>query len=394
VKVLAVSASLPWLLSDGNSLILHHQFARLAARHEIRVLVAGGPSGGVDVPAPESGLPEGVTVRWFGTGRPPLVDYVARRAVSLRTGEPAHVYWVERPELVASLRREVAAWQPDVLHLQTWGTAQLSRLAPGVPAVHVAVDSWLLGYQNRPLPRWRRLADTGELERIRRHEARHYPGCSAVVVVAPKDAAAVLAVAPGADVHVIANGVDPGPEPGPVAASPSAPVLGYHGNFDTVATEDGAIALVRDVLPAVRRRHADATARLIGRNPGPAVAALRSEEVEVTGPVDDVRAALRPVSIYVAAMTAGSGLKNKVLEAMAAGLPVVATEAACDGIGAGGGVIAVHDVGEIAAEVVRLLDDPGARMRLGRANRLRALREFTWDRNAEQLEALWERAAR
>jgi glycosyltransferase involved in cell wall biosynthesis len=94
-------------------------------------------------------------------------------------------------------------------------------------------------------------------------------------------------------------------------------------------------------------------------------------------------------------MVSGTGLKNKVLEAMAAGIPVVATPLALEGIGAGHGVDAAPDADAIARRVVELLGAPPDHRRdLGRQARRRVLADFTWERSARAIESLWRELAR
>jgi glycosyltransferase involved in cell wall biosynthesis len=387
MRVLIVSSWAPWL-DDGASLVLTEHLGILGPEHEIRMLVPEP----WEAPREPVATPPGIPIEVF---RPRLlrpIDYLARRVRSELTGEPAHVWWVERPGLVDALRRDIETFRPNVLYLFGWGTAQLSRQAGAVPVVHNALDAWALGRTNRLLPGWRRLPDAGQQRKVERHERRHYSRCGAVVVVSPRDAAAIRARVPGARVEVVPNGVHGGPEPAGPAADP---VLAFHGAFSTAANRDAAVLLAREILPRVRRGVPAATLLLIGRDPGPEVLALAGDGVEVTGAVPEVRGPLARAAVYVAPMISGTGLKNKVLEAMAAGIPVVATPLALEGIGAGPGVDAALDTGAIAGRVVDLLRaSPEHRRDLGRQARRRVLADFTWERSAHAIESLWQELAR
>jgi glycosyltransferase involved in cell wall biosynthesis len=91
-------------------------------------------------------------------------------------------------------------------------------------------------------------------------------------------------------------------------------------------------------------------------------------------------------------MASGTGLKNKVLEAMAAGLPVVATSRAMNGIGAGAGVVIADTPEAMATAVIELLRDPARRAALGAAGRARVVEDFSWERSAAAIERLWSEA--
>lgn len=387
MRAVVVSAWEPWRLSDGAVWILHHHLRRLASRHDISVLTAGAPAAESPVPEGVRTLPDGVPVRWFGASSAPGVDYAQRHWKALRSREPAHVGYVERPGLLAVLADELSRGDVDVVHAFGWGTAALWRHTAGVPVVHVAVDAWHRNHANRMLPWWRRAADAGELRRIRRHEQRHYPHDAAVVVVADRDAEALRALVPAARIEVVPNGVDAGCEPAPV---PATSVIGFHGSFDAQHNVDAARVLVRQVLPRVRREIPDASVLLVGRRPGSAVKALVGDRVELRGDVADVRAELSQIAVYAAPLVSGWGMKNKVLEAMAAGRPVVTTREGSTGIGAGAGLVEVATPEAVADAVVALLRDRARLQDEGAAARRRVEREFTWDAGADRIEALWQ----
>lgn len=368
----------PWRTGDGVVLPLHHHLSELSTRHDITVLAGGGGGQEVVVTGPERGLPEGVRVRWFGTDRPPALDHLARRVRGRSRGEPAHALYVERPGLLRALAEEPA----DVLHLVGWGTAQLAARSV-VPSVHYAVDPWAASWRNRLLPGWRASLERSQARLARQHEARHYPRCSTVVVVAESDARLLADEIPAARFAVVANGVTPGRPPAPF---PTHPVLGLHGSFETQANVDGARALVELVWPRVRALVPDARVLLAGRHPGPHVRALVQPGVELAADVPDVRDVLDRTTVHVSWMTSGFGMKNKVLEAMAAGRPVVANAQGASGIGAGRGLQVARDPDEAAHLIASLLREPEA---AGAAARERVLAEHTWSRSAAAIEDLW-----
>ena len=255
----------------------------------------------------------------------------------------------------------------------------------------MAIDPWAANYANRRLPALRRLLDVGQESRVAEHERQHYPHAAAIVVVTEADAELVRHASPGAKVEVIPNGVDAGDVPSPPSAG--RPVLGFHGVFDSQANVDAAISLVTQILPRVQATVPDATALLVGRRPPREVRRLAGPGVELRADVPDIRAALADMAVHVDWMTSGAGIKNKVLEAMAAGRPVVATPAGGQGIGSGPGLAVVQDLADAAAEIVWLLSDEGMLQAAGAAARERVVADFSWSSNALAVEQLWQRVA-
>ena len=137
----------------------------------------------------------------------------------------------------------------------------------------------------------------------------------------------------------------------------------------------------RIVLPLVRRIVQDASFLIVGRNPGPGVLALRQiPGVEVTGYVPDVRPFLARARVAVAPLSIAAGIQNKILEAMACGLPVVGTSRVVQGLS--NGVARMVETGEDAAQlaeaVVRLLRDPELARRKGMEGRRQVSADYSW----------------
>ncbi len=111
------------------------------------------------------------------------------------------------------------------------------------------------------------------------------------------------------------------------------PVMVFTGMMDYWANEDAVTWFARECFLRIRETHADSRFFIVGARPSRAVSGLASMDgVEVTGAVDDVRPYLAHADVAVAPLRVARGIQNKVLEAMATGLPVAATSAALEGL--------------------------------------------------------------
>uniref|UniRef100_I2Q331 Sugar transferase, PEP-CTERM/EpsH1 system associated n=1 Tax=Desulfovibrio sp. U5L TaxID=596152 RepID=I2Q331_9BACT len=196
-------------------------------------------------------------------------------------------------------------------------------------------------------------------------------------------------------VRNVSNGVDldyfsPAPDRQGPSASPSTVFCGamdYPPNIDAVAW------FAESVLPRLRRRlRRPASFSIVGSNPAPRVRALAGlPGVGVTGAVPDVRPFVAEAAVSVAPMRIARGVQNKVLEAMAMGKAVVATEQAFEGIEAVAGedLCVVPDEPEaFAAAVAGLLADPAGAAAMGRRARRRMERHYAWAARLKTLEEL------
>jgi glycosyltransferase involved in cell wall biosynthesis len=203
------------------------------------------------------------------------------------------------------------------------------------------------------------------------------PTFDTVVVVSEKERHRL----PGGAGHVLVcpNGRDPDPSgPPPPAPTPTAAFVATMGWAPNV---DAALWFGAEVWPEVSRRSPDARLLLVGRDPAPAVQALASASVEVSGTVSDVRPYLARARVAVAPLRSGGGTRLKILEALDAGRPVVATSVAVDGLEdlIGEGVVVADDSRSMIEALSRLLDDPDRAAALGRAGHDAVAARHTWD---------------
>lgn len=167
----------------------------------------------------------------------------------------------------------------------------------------------------------------------------------------------------------------PSPAGQPLESRPLTILLSGVMNF--LPNVRAACALVDDVLPRVT---ADVRVRLVGKSPSDEVLALavRDPRITVTGMVEDIVAEYQRADVLVAPIDIATGSKNKVLEALACGIPAVTTSAVLETFGQMPGAIAADTPAEFAAVIHRLAADPAARRTLGEAGRAHVVEHYSW----------------
>jgi glycosyltransferase involved in cell wall biosynthesis len=196
---------------------------------------------------------------------------------------------------------------------------------------------------------------------------------------------------PSLDISVIPNGVDPHFfEPTSVARDASRIV--FTGTMNYPPNIVAARFLARRVFPRVRAVQPNAHLVIVGRDPDPDVVALAAlDGVEVTGEVSDIRPWLRGSRVFVCPMLSGTGIKNKLLEAMASELPCVATPLALQGLAVRRGVqvLVGESEDELAGHIVKVLTDDPLAQRLGRAARAYVRATHSWRSFAQAHETVY-----
>jgi sugar transferase (PEP-CTERM/EpsH1 system associated) len=215
------------------------------------------------------------------------------------------------------------------------------------------------------------------------------------VLCTPLEQAVFARDIPGASSMVLRNGVDLAAfRPAPERAEPGH--LVFTGVMDYLPNADGCAWFVREILPRVRARHAGVRFTIVGSRPTQAVRDLaRASGVSVTGAVERTQDWLARAVVSVAPLRIARGIQNKVLEALAMGLPVVGTTQATQGVeGAPGRDFLVADGAEaFATRVCELLDDPARARELGQRGREFVEAQYDWERTLAPLDTLLERLA-
>ncbi|MGH8908923.1 MAG: glycosyltransferase family 4 protein [Egibacteraceae bacterium] len=370
---------------DGFRLVVDALVREFRQRHEVRVLAFAIP--GQD-PSSAPGHLRLVPYRPSGVlSRAGLLLRAAARGRPLRAD-------VDAAGLRPALHEELARFQPDVVHVSSGRLAALGHDLDGYPRVLAALDAHHVNIQAkvRVASGLRRLLLSGEARNVRRFEATAYRLFDQVTTVTAADRDALLALDPSLKITVIPNGVD---------ADHFAPIfegereearLVFTGIMRYAPNITAAKFLTREILPRVRIRRPDARLALVGRDPAPAVRTLGElDGVTVTGEVPDLRGWITSSRVYVCPMRDGTGIKNKLLEAMACGVPCVATPLAVQGLSCEDGRdLLVAEGGDALADaVVRVLDDDDLARRLGEAARAYAVGQHSWSAVAHAYERLY-----
>jgi len=210
-----------------------------------------------------------------------------------------------------------------------------------------------------------------------------------VLTVSRRDRDRLSLVAPSAVINVIPNGVDT------VAFQPSdrpeyqrADELIFVGKLDYGPNVDGLLWFVREVWPIVRLARPSAQLRVVGRDPNAAVLALDERAgIRVVGEVADTRPHLEAAAVAIVPLRRGGGTRLKILEALAAGRPVVSTTVGAEGLDLPSDAISTTDgAEEFAREVLDLLSDPVRRAAMSRRGRTAVCDHFGWDSIVTRLE--------
>lgn len=162
----------------------------------------------------------------------------------------------------------------------------------------------------------------------------------------------------------------------------------FTGNMDYAPNVDAVQYFVADVLPIIHKKFPETSFVIAGQRPVKKVTDLANDKVKVTGFVEDIAATYNEASVVVAPLRFGAGTQNKVLEAMAMGVPVVCSNIGFKGLNIkdGEGAFMRTDAQSFADEVISLLCDAERRKQVGQQGIKVITDNFGWDAIAQRLE--------
>jgi polysaccharide biosynthesis protein PslH len=302
------------------------------------------------------------------------------------------VFWVGLRELA---QRAVHEWRPDVVMVGHDMAAAWARdLPPSLPAVltlHNLVWHWYLSRARRTSGA-RAVLLRAEAARYRTHTLRMLRRYQAAVAVSTIEADEVRRSS-SIPVSVIPTGVDTealalGPEP------PGPPRLVFTGTLGYQPNSQGIAWFADRVWPDVLRAVPGAQLDVVGRAPPPSVLALNERPgITVVGPVPLMAPYFERAHAVIVPILTGAGIRVKVVEAMAAGRPIVSTSLGWEGLPhliPGEHLLVGDEPAEFAAATIRLLREPGLRRRLASEARSLAERHYDWRGLGDEQEAVLE----
>jgi GT2 family glycosyltransferase/SAM-dependent methyltransferase/glycosyltransferase involved in cell wall biosynthesis len=228
--------------------------------------------------------------------------------------------------------------------------------SPGAAVVYDTVDLHWLREARRAGGSVDALPHGSRAQALRELETALIRAADATMVVTREERDRVRSDVPGTPVWVVPT-INPVRTDSPPVALRTG-VL-FVGGFEHPPNTAAVIRLVKDVMPLVWRKLGAVAVTIVGGSAPPEVEALRSAQVDVAGWLPEVDSSLDTARVMLAPITWGAGLKGKVTQSLAAGLPVVTTTLGAEGLDATDGceMLIADDDEELAQRVIRLLTD-------------------------------------
>ena len=379
LRVLQLAPRAPWPLDTGAKLRNYH-LARVIAEHATVSLLAFSEPGH-DLPKALSPYDEIETVprnQSYSFGK------LLQGAVG-RTPLPLLNYTSE--EMKQALTRTLVKNAFDIIQIESihlMNYLPVIRAAASRPLVicdwHNIESDLMRQYAESESNVARKAYARRTARLLNDAERRALSEFDAHVVVSQNDADRLLKLNSGAQIHVIENGVDIGYHAATDEAKTKTRIV-FVGSMDYHANIEAAISFAKNVWPAVHQVRPEMSFTIVGRNPPSSVRQLTTVAgVEVTGSVEDVRPYYREAMMAVVPLNVGGGSRLKILEAMAAGVPVVSTVLGAEGLQVKHreNILISNSDGELASTIINLMTEPDLHAQIVFGGRQLVAARYDW----------------
>lgn len=391
MKILVLLSRFPYPLDKGDKLRAYHQLRYLASQgHEICLLALSDEAIGVEALAAVRPLCRG-GLYLHRLGRAARGQGLLRALAT--AGQPLQVGYFYEKTAQRLVDKLLAEFRPAHVYCQLIRMAEYLRPHAGrLPMTLDYMDVFSTGMARRAAtaPLWQRPVLALEARRLAAYEAAAFGWFGHHTVISDQDRQ-LIPHAQNGRITLVPNGIGLDYfQPQPLASKTYDLLfcgnMGYHPNVDA------ACWLAEEILPLVQRQHPAATLLVAGTTPAAKVQALaRRPGVTVSGWLPDIRTAYAQARVFVAPMRVGTGLQNKLLEALAMQLPCVTTPLANNALrGIPGQHLLVADgAPALAAALAGLLADEPAAARLAAAGHTFVRETYDWAAATQKLENLF-----
>lgn len=392
MRILFLTPQLPFPADKGTRIRNFGLVKQLARRHEVGVISFGDPDDRASIDALSA------YARVLAVVQPPTRGRAERAARAVLDPMPDLARRLGASALTAQVEAALATGEWDVLQVEALEMApHWLRTRPTIPVVldeHNA--EWILQARHAAID-----ARSGRLpgafyswlqaRKLRRYEGKAVERADAVVAVSAEDEAAIRDVGRPRRLTIVPNGVDC-EALRPREGQPAGDTLLFTGTMDYRPNVDAARWFAAEVWPLIRAARPSARFVVCGRDPAPSVRALADRPgVTVTGEVADTAPYFREAALYVAPLRIGGGVRLKILEAFAHGVPVVSTRLGAEGIDLVDrrDALLADEPRSFAEAVVTLLGERERRAELLRCGRQLVELRYDWGVLVPALEALY-----
>jgi sugar transferase (PEP-CTERM/EpsH1 system associated) len=390
LTILFVANRFPYPPFRGDKLKIYNLAKRLAKKHKLILVTFTQDENDIaNIPQLKSIFSKIVTVHL-----PFHKSVINCLRILIGDKKPLQVLYFYSKEFKKKLSDTINIENPDVIHVQHLRMSQYLPQLNNKPAILDLPDAFSLYWDRRVksaknfLTRW---FNNFEFKRVLRYE-KIMSKFQLNLACSQEDIHYLKEQHGFEHIKLLPNGVDLETFSADNHDYSHNQTLLFTGNMNYAPNVDAVIYFTKEVLPIIKNKFPDVRFVIAGQKPVSSVQELASESIEVTGFVQEISFYYQNASLVVAPLRFGAGTQNKVLEALAMGVPVVCSNIGFSGLNiqSGEGAFCETNAIDFAQRVISLLEDANLRKTTGERGKEIIRNKFDWNVLSDKLEHYFE----
>lgn len=389
MKIFVILSRFPYPLEKGDKLRAYHQLVELAKNHQVILCALSDQK--VEDSWKEILEKKGIETHVFELKKPLLYWNTLKQIL---TNKPYQTGYFFQREIQSKILRLLEKEAPDHIYCQLIRTTEYVKNIHHIPKTLDYMDALSKGMYRRAkiASGVKKRLFTIEGKRLAEYENRIFDYFNHHTIISKQDRSFISH--PQRDqIVIIENGIGEEFSNYPANNSPQYDLV-FTGNMNYPPNVESAVFLAEEVYPLLKADFPNLTLLLSGADPNQRVKELAlKDKIMVTGWIDDIRTSYAAGKLFVAPLQIGTGLQNKLLEAMAMGRPSITTPLANNALNAvhNETILIASNATEFAEAIRTLLTDPELYDRLAQNGKTFVLKTFSWPHAVERLVQLMQK---
>lgn len=382
MKIFFLTPRIPYPIDKGDKLRAFYQIKYLSKNHEIFLFSFDEQRKYKPNQNPLLNYCKGIVVKPLSKIK--IVINLLRKLFSPVPFQTAYYY---DPKIKKEIEECIKNFKPDILICQLIRTAEYVKNIKNIPKVIDYIDAISKGLERRIFSSnfFMKIILMIEFNRVKQYEKKLYEEFDNSLIISYQDRDSLFFEGKE-KIKVIPNGIDlnyfyP-------IEYPKEYDLFFSGNLNYPPNIDASEFIVKKILPLLLNSKPDIKVLIAGASPSKKILSLDSKNVDVKGWIEDIRDYYKRAKVFVAPMQLGTGLQNKLLQAMAMKVPCVVSELAANALknNAKDAVLVAKTPEEYSEKILLLLNDEKFRLNLAQKGYEFVMRYYDWNNIINELE--------
>lgn len=383
-RIFVLTSRFPFPLEKGDKLRVYNQIKELSLNYDITLISTS------DVSVSSSDIkqlePYCTEIHWYKLDK---LGLLFQLLFGLFSSKPIQVHYFYRFWIHRKIKALIDLKKPDAIYCQLLRMAEYVKNEHNIPKTLDYMDALSKGMERRiETESWYRLWFIRlENRRLRAYERRIFDYFEHHTIISKQDLR-YISHPNNKAIQVIPNGVDD-------RFFENLNVekkfdLVFVGNFSYAPNIDAASLLVEQILPLLKEKGFEPSVLLSGANPTPKILSFKTDKITVSGWVEDIRLSYQSGKIFVAPLFIGTGMQNKLLEAMASGLPCVTTSLVNNAIQGTNyeNIVLAENISEFVEKIIELHENAVTLGSIAKNGNLFVKLHYSWQKQTQLLSLL------